>query len=464
MQIYDTLSRQKKELDYPKDKVLQIFVCGPTVYDYSHIGHARTYVAFDMFVKYLRYKGYKVKYLQNITDIDDKIINRAAENKEEPKKLAKRFEKEYHTDMEALGVTSIDEYQRATDHVPEIISQIERLLEKGVAYEIEGDGIYYDILKFAGYGKLSRRTALAAEDATSRIDESIKKHNKGDFALWKFSSQKTDEPTWPSPWGNGRPGWHIEDTAITEKHLGEQYDIHGGARDLIFPHHEAEIAQMEAISGKEPLVNYWMHPGFLTINGEKMSKSLNNFTTIKDTLKKYSPQTLRLFFTTKHYRSPIDYTPEGLDEAKSNEERLEEFWLNLKNIEINKDETSDTEEIVIIMSNFWDYLDDDFNTPKAFGELFRLVSFVYKQETLSAEGKEIVLEFLKTINNIFNMVDEQKMENAIKIPPDIIDLADKREKAREDKKWEKADELREKIEEAGYTVKDTEDGPQIKKK
>jgi cysteinyl-tRNA synthetase len=268
MKLYDTLSKRKKTFKPLNDKRVNLFVCGPTVYDYSHIGHARTYIAFDAFAKYLRFLSYNVRYIQNITDIDDKIIERADKLEQTPRQLAQNFETEYYRDMEKLGVDSVDKYARATDYIPQIINQTERLFTGGFAYEIKDDGVYFDISKFKNYGKLSGRTVESAEDATSRIDQSINKKNKGDFALWKLS--KSDEPSWDSPWGKGRPGWHIEDTAITESEFGPQYDIHGGARDLIFPHHEAEITQIESVSKKSPLVNYWMHTGFLTINGQKM--------------------------------------------------------------------------------------------------------------------------------------------------------------------------------------------------
>ncbi|MDP4010517.1 MAG: cysteine--tRNA ligase [Candidatus Spechtbacteria bacterium] len=460
MLVYDTLSGKKKEIKL-SEKTLRLFVCGPTVYDMPHMGHARTYVSFDMFVKYMRKQGYKIDYLQNITDIDDKIIQRANENKKTPQELAEHFEKEYYADMETLGISAVTKYLRATDHIPEIISQIQRLLEKNYAYQIDGDGIYFEVSKFADYGKLSGRTALQAEDATSRIDESVAKRNKGDFALWKFS--KPGEPEWESPWGPGRPGWHIEDTAITEKYFGPQYDIHGGGRDLIFPHHEAEIAQMEAISGKEPLVKFWMHPGFLTVSGEKMSKSLKNFITIRDALKEYSPQNLRLFFTTKHYRSPIDYTPNGVDEARSNEKKLEDFWLNLENI-LPNESPDQSKEIEKYINSFWGFLEDDFNTPRAFAELFQLIAFVYKTGSLSEQDRINITSFLKNMNAIFNVVSEDKLSVAINIPSEILKLADEREKMRQEKKWDKADILRRQIEDAGYEIKDTEEGPQIRKK
>jgi len=299
LKIYNTLSRKKEIFSplrqvrgKPKGKKVNLFVCGPTVYDFPHIGHARTYVVFDAFVKFLRQKGFKVFYLQNITDIDDKIIDRAKEKKITPKKLALLFEKEYLKDMKSLKVDSVTKYARATDYIKEIISQVKRLLDKSFAYQAK-DGIYYDISKFKNYGKLARRTILQAEDGVCRIDQAKGKRNRGDFCLWKLS--KNGEPKWESPFGWGRPGWHIEDTAICEKHFGFQYDIHGGARDLIFPHHEAEIAQMEALSDKSPMVKHWIHTGFLTVSDKKMSKSLGNFITIRDFQKKYPYRVLRLF-------------------------------------------------------------------------------------------------------------------------------------------------------------------------
>jgi len=308
IKLYNTLSRKKEAVRPKSGKKLNLFVCGITPYDQTHIGHARTYIVFDAFVRFLRLKGYKAFYLQNITDIEDKIIKRAKIAKVRPLQLARKFEKEYLNDMKALGILSVSKYARATAHIPEIISQVQRLLEKGYAYEVKGDGMYYNIAKFKEYGKLSGRTIGQAEDAVSRIDESVQKRNKGDFALWKFEVKAEHDPAWLSPWGPGRPGWHIEDTAITEKYFGSQYDLHGGARDLIFPHHEAEIAQMEAISGKKPMAKHWMHSGFLTVKGEKMSKSLGNFITVQEFLKKHSLRALRLLVLKTHYRSPIDYS------------------------------------------------------------------------------------------------------------------------------------------------------------
>ena len=274
LKLYSTLSRKREIFKSIKKGKVNLFVCGPTVYDYAHLGHAKTYIQFDIIVKYLRYKGYKVFYLQNITDIDDKIIKRANEEKVDWKEIVKKYKEEYLEDMKNLGVDSIDKYANATDYIPEIISQVKRLIDKGIAYKIS-DGYYFDLTKFKEYGKLAKRKTEQAEDAVSRIDENPEKRNKGDFCLWKF--KKENEPFWESELGEGRPGWHIEDTAITEKELGSQYDIHGGGLDLIFPHHEAEIAQMESISGKKPLVRYWMHIGFLKTKNRKMSNSSGNF-------------------------------------------------------------------------------------------------------------------------------------------------------------------------------------------
>ncbi len=469
LKICNTLTRKKEIFKPRKSKKVNIFVCGPTVYDYAHIGHARTYIAFDVIVKYLRKKGYNVFYLQNITDIDDKIINRAKEEEVSWKELARSFEREYKNDVKNLGINSISKYARATEHIKEIISQVERLLKKGFAYQIE-DGIYYDISKFKDYGKLSGRTALQAEDAVSRIDNSKKKKNKGDFCLWKFWSGKDWEPKWRSPWGYGRPGWHIEDTAITEKYFGPQYDIHGGARDLIFPHHEAEIAQMEAISGKKPLVKYWLHTGFLTINGQKMSKSLGNFITVKDFLKKYSPRILRLFIIKTHYRSPIDYSEKAISQVQNEIERIDEFVEKMQNAKLKVKNFhscllagKSKLKIDKFKNKFEKAMEDDFNTPKAMAiifELIREVNPLLDQGTIDKRAIKEILEFLKSVDEIFGFIFEQKKA---KIPEKIKKLAQRRAKLRKEKKWKEADRVREEIKKLGYEIQDTPLGTKIKK-
>ncbi len=295
MKIYNTMTRKKEEFKPLKENRIKMFVCGPTVYDKSHIGHGRTYISFDVIARYLKYKGYSVFYLQNITDIDDKIIKRADELGVEPLKLAKEFENRYIEDMETLGVENVNFYARAMEHLDEIINQIQTLVDKNFAYETP-TGVYFDEEKFPDFGKLSNRNI--EELNVHRVNPDPTKRNPGDFALWK---KRDENPAWDSPWGKGRPGWHIEDTAISETYFGGHFDIHGGGLDLIFPHHEAEIAQMESATGKKPMVKYWLHTGFLNVSGEKMSKSLGNFITINELLKEYDPQVFRFFVLSTHY-------------------------------------------------------------------------------------------------------------------------------------------------------------------
>ena len=460
LKLYNTLSRKKEPLKTRPGKKISLFVCGPTVYDFAHLGNARTYISFDAFVRFLRSQGYKVDYLQNITDIDDKIIKRAKQAKITPQALAKRFEKEYKKDMKALGIMSVSKYARATEHIKEIISQIKRLVQKGYAYKIDGDGLYYDILKFKDYGKLSGRTSLGAEDAVSRIDESVRKRNKGDFALWKVS--KKGEPKWKSPWGWGRPGWHIEDTAMTEKHFGVQYELHGGARDLIFPHHEAEIAQMEAISGKKPMAKHWMHSGFLTVEGEKMAKSLGNFITVQDFLKTHSARALRLLVLKAHYRSPIDYSDKLLLQTRRELKRIDEFVDTLRRYKGGGKAHLAMKQF---QQDFYHALEDDFNTPKAIATLFRLItksnSFLAK-DNLAVKDKEGITHFLKEVDSIFGFIFFAKAK--IVIPEAILKLADEREKYRKAKQWQKADETREKLLKRGWLIDDTPRGPRLKQK
>lgn len=438
-----------------------MFVCGPTVYDFSHIGHARTYIVFDVVAKYLRYRGYDVFYLQNITDIDDKIIERAKQKMINPGDLAQEYKEAYYEDMKSLGITAVSEYAPATQHIPEIISQVKQLLDGEIAYLIEEDGYYFDLSKFPDYGKLSGRTTQAAEDAVSRIDESIKKRNRGDFALWKLS--KPEEPGWDSKLGYGRPGWHIEDTAITEKHLGPQYDLHGGAQDLIFPHHEAEIAQMESISGLKPLVKYWLHPGFLTVNGQKMSKSLDNFLTIRDALKKYPAEAIRLMILMAYYRSPIDYSEENLKQAEAAVNRLVEFKNRLKSTKnLHSGSTTMLGLLDELKEKFESEMDNDFNTPKAIATIFdfvREVNALIDEGKIKPEDAEETLKMLGDFNQILGIIPEKTQE----IPSEIQKLVSERETARQNKNFARADNLRQQIKNLGYEVEDTNYGPLIKK-
>ena len=439
LKIYSTLSRKKEIFKSIKKNEVNLFVCGPTVYDYAHLGHAKTYTQFDIIVKYLRHKGYKVFYLQNITDIDDKIIKKANEEKTDWKEIVKKYREAYFQDIKNIGVDSINKYANATDYMLEIISQVKRLIEKGIAYKIS-DGYYFDLTKFKEYGKLAKRKITEKDDAVSRIDENPEKRNSGDFCLWKF--KKENEPFWKSELGEGRPGWHIEDTAITEKYFGSQYDIHGGGLDLIFPHHEAEIAQMESISGKKPLVRYWMHTGFLKINKTKMSKSLGNFSTIKDILKKYSPETIRYVFLSTHYRKPLDFSDKILENAKLSCERL-------KNICREIDDDGKINEKYL--EEFEKAMDDDFNFSKALQVLWKLV----RDEKTNGKYQTI-----KKIDEVFGL--KLLTKEKIKITKEIQKIIEEREKARKSKDWKKADELREALKNKGYYVNDTEHGAEIK--
>ncbi len=457
MKIYNTRTKKKEIIVAEKGKQINMFVCGPTVYDFSHLGHARTYLVFDAFAKYLKQSGFSVFYLQNITDIDDKIIARAKEKGISAAKLALGFEKEYLKDMKAIKISGVDKYAKATDHIKEIISQIKRLLDKGYAYKTE-DGVYYDIVKFKNYGRLSNRTALRTQDAISRIDDTKTKKNKGDFCLWKLS--KPEEPEWESPFGKGRPGWHIEDTAIAEKYFGYQYDIHGGARDLIFPHHEAEIAQMEAISGKRPMAKYWLHTGFLTIEGRKMSKSFGNFITIRDFLQKYSPEVLRFLVLKALWRSPIDYSEKSAEEAKAGLDKIREFLGKLAEIKIRKIGGDEIGKKILEKnkSDFYRFLDDDFNTPKAISALFKLIKEINKlidKNSICKERSFEIISFFQEADKILGILGKEKKSPP---PPTIKKLLAQREKFRIKKDWQSADDIRKKIEELGWKIEDTDKG------
>lgn len=450
--IYNTLTDKKEQL-LKTGKQVNLFVCGPTVYDFSHLGHARTYIAFDTIVRYLRQSGYKIYYLQNITDIDDKIIHRAEEDKKDVKTIARRFEKEYLKDMKALNVASVDKYARASAHIKEIQSQIERLIGKGFAYQTK-NGVYFEVKKLPDYGKLSRQN-LDELRSGYRIEPDQDKKDPLDFALWKTAE---NDPVWKSPRGDGRPGWHIEDTAITEKIFKNlQYDIHGGGIDLKFPHHECEIAQSEAISGKKPFVKLWMHTGHLLVNGEKMSKSLGNFVTIREFLKYNSPMVLRFIMLSHHYRSPIDYSESLATQASHTLNNLEYTIQKLDFVSRKTTNTSgkkliNTEEY---KKRFEDAMQDDFNTPEAIAALFSLVNdinpYIYK---ISKKEALNVGKFIK--KTISGLGIELKPR---KTPQKIEKMAAEREMLRSHQQFTQADALRKKIESLGYKVEDTPLGP-----
>lgn len=452
--LLSTLSSKKELVSPEKGKPLRVFVCGPTVYDFSHIGHGRTCVVFDALAKYLKSTGLDVFYLQNITNIDDKIIRRAEEEKTDFKTIAKKFTQIYLRDMRSLGVTAVSKYARATDYIPEIVKQIKILIEKKHAYVIEKDGIYFDVTTFKDYGKLSHRTTLQAEDGVSRIDESVNKRNKADFALWKFS--KTGEPKWETELGAGRPGWHIEDTAITEKFFGPQYDIHGGGVDNKFPHHEAEIAQQESASGKKPLVKIWLHTGFLTIEGEKMSKSLRNFITIGDFLKKHSAQVFRLLVLSSHYRSPINYVQKIGNENQIKWLGILEFLAKFKLIIAKKGgDGIGRRNLDEFKNNFAESLADDFNTPKALGALFTFMAFVNPRiwKSSKSEAREIYSSVSAALKALGFKIEFPEMPRKITI------LLRGREELRRNQQFTQSDRLRKKINDLGFGIEDTPLGP-----
>ena len=416
MDLYSTLSRTVEPFESLFPERISMFVCGPTVYDYSHLGHARTYVVFDVLAKYLRHTGKEVFYLQNITDVDDKIIDRADTEGISQKVLARKFEAEYLKDMHSLGIDSVSYYARATTHIPEILNQIKRLIERNAAYFTE-TGVYFNIDSFPRNGELSH------QDINKRVGRVIDptKRNPADFVLWKFGEY--GEYTWDSPWKRGRPGWHIEDTAIAEKYFGQQYDIHGGGLDLIFPHHEAEIAQMESLEGKHPLVRYWLHTGFLTVNGEKMSKSKGNFVTIRDVLNRWDKDTLRYFILLSHYRSPLLANREGIANSKKALEHIRA--VAIRDSGPNPDGRK----------AFTDAMESDLNTPMALAAV----------HTLASCGDIGALKEFGEILGI-NFLREESAPVSI--------LQDIRAELRARKQFEIADMIREKMTHAGITTTD----------
>lgn len=447
IEIYNTLTRRKEEFVPMVPGVVKMFVCGPTVYDLSHVGHAKTYTQFDFVARYLRKRGYNLTYAQNITDIDDKIIGRANELGIAPHELAAEYEASYREDMAILHNTSVDKYARAHEHIDQIVAQVQKLIERGHAYRLD-DGWYFDLRTFLGYGKLSGRTEIEAEDSVARIDENDKKRNPGDFALWK--ARKAGEPYWDTPLGQGRPGWHIEDTAITETLFGPQYDVHGGAMDLIFPHHEAEIAQMEAASGKEPLVRYWMHGGLLRVDGAKMAKSAGNFMTIRDALEVADFRTLRYAFLSQHYRSSMELNEVTIENSRSARRRVENF---ARLIDPSRPET----EASVALSKrvrdaFFGRLDDDFDTPGALAVLF---DFIREKNRSGESPGQSVASFLRDVDDLFDAfdLDVRKIDSAT-----IEAELDRRRELRVARKFHEADAIRSNLESRGIVIADTAEG------
>ncbi len=476
LRVYNTLSGKKEEfipIDPPK---VGLYACGVTVYDYCHIGHARSAVAFDVIRRYLEFSGYEVTYVRNYTDIDDKIIAKSLEENRDWGEIAETYIRVHDEDMDALGILRAHEEPRATDYIPQIIETVNTLVDKEFAYDIDGD-VYYEVGKFEPYGKLSGRKPDELK-AGARIEVDERKRDPLDFALWKRS--KPGEPIWESPWGDGRPGWHIECSAMSMALLGQSFDIHGGGKDLIFPHHENEIAQSEAANDK-PFAKYWIHNGFVNIDNEKMSKSLGNFFTIREVLEKYPAEVIRLFLLSTHYRSPLDFSDFHMDEARVRYERFMNLFVRVARAgTLDRDVDNDEGESLRYLTEnarpaFVEAMDDDFNTAAALGHLFSALPVLNavldradaSDGTVSEGWREGVdgffIEFGPVLGFFEDGIEEGNryfgIEDAGGVPDDEAHaLLAGREKARQDKDWVRADELRDQIAELGFSIQDTPQG------
>ncbi len=470
IRIFNTLTKKKEFFETVEPRKVRMYVCGPTVYDSSHMGHARSVVVFDVIVRYLRNQGYEVTYVRNFTDIDDKIINRANELGIDTKELAEKYIKEFYEDMDALNVRRATLEPRATEHIGDIIEVVQKLIEKKMAYPLDGD-VYFSVESFKEYGKLSGRK-LEDMEAGARVAVDERKRNPFDFALWK--SAKPGEPAWESPWGKGRPGWHIECTAMSSSLLGETIDIHGGGKDLVFPHHENEIAQSEAAFGKK-FVRYWIHNGFVNINQEKMSKSLGNFLLIKDIIKIYHPESIRLFLLSNHYRSPIDFNEKAMEEASG---ALEKIYTFLERVEDQPGMPGKSDkQSGHLWQQFCDAMNDDFNTAQGLGVLFSAVRNLNRildesGDQLSHEdweqiktGYSDVLEigdilgiFKQSPKNYFEQKRQKGLKNEAIDPKLIEKMVEERTEARKAKDWAKADKIRDELLDMNIILEDRADG------
>jgi len=463
LKVYNTLTRRLETFKPRHGKKVQMFVCGQTVYDDAHMGHAKTYVQFDIIARWLRRLGYNLFYVQNITDVDDKIINRAKERSVDPLKLAEQYTLRFLEDMEALGVKkNVDMFPKTTDYIPQMIDQIKTLIEKGYAYVVEGD-VYFNVVKFKDYTKLSRMSI--DELKKHRIEPDPRKKNPFDFSLWK--KQKLGELAWDSPWGKGRPGWHIEDTAMTWAIFGPQYDLHGGGSEHIFPHHTNEIAQAEAASGKKPFVKYWLHVGMLQIGGVEMHKSLGNFIPIREMLTRYDAEVIRLYYASTHYRKPIEFEEKRMEEPKRELEYLYNTLSNIRNAASNEGE--EPKELKKLLNetkkNFADAMNNDFNTPLALTHLYALArkanTLVGKQK-INSKLAEDIINAMQELGNVLGIL-EKEVPTEEELPKEVKELVARREEARNRKEWKKADAIREQIRKLGFVLEDTAEGPRWRK-
>ncbi|HBG0708868.1 cysteine--tRNA ligase [Clostridioides difficile] len=464
MKVYNTLTRTKEEFVPLEEGKVKMYVCGPTVYNYIHIGNARPFIIFDTLRRYLEYRGYDVTYVQNFTDVDDKIINRSHEEGISPEEVAAKYIKEYFVDCDGLGIKRATVHPQVTDNIQQIIEFIKELEDKGYAYVVNGD-VYFDTNKFEGYGKLSGQKQEDLE-AGARIEVNDQKRHPMDFVLWK--AKKEGEPGWNSPWGEGRPGWHIECSVMSKRYLGETIDIHAGGQDLTFPHHENEIAQSEARSGKI-FSKYWMHNGYININDEKMSKSKGNFFTVRDISKLYDLEIVRFFMLSAHYRNPVNFSDEMLNQAKAGLERLYntkeklEFTLsNLVESPLTEKEVELVKELDDFRQKFIDAMDDDVNTADAVSVIFELAKLINSNvdENSSLEFAKKCLDEFNELTGVLNIVNKKK---DTVLDKDIEELIQKRTDAKKNKEFQLADDIRQQLLDMGIVLEDTRQGVKWKR-
>jgi cysteinyl-tRNA synthetase len=449
VKVYNTLSSREEEF-VPQGDVVKMYVCGVTPYAECHLGHAMSYVVFDIVRRYLEFRGYKVKHVQNFTDIDDKIINRAQQSGVSPGELAEKFMAQYFVDMDRLNVRRAHVYPRATEEIPKIIEVVQGLIDKGHAYESQGD-VYFRVKSDPDYGKLGHQSPDDLQ-AGARVEVGIEKEHPLDFALWK--AVKPGEPWWESPWGKGRPGWHIECSAMSMRYLGETLDIHGGGQDLIFPHHENEIAQSEGFTGVTPFVKYWLHNGFVQLGGEKMSKSLGIFVTLKQALDRFSPDAIRLFILSSHYRSPINFSEEGVAAAEKGVERLRQAAF--ADSQRGSGDSSGAVDTEPFRQRFIEAMDHDFNSPQALAALFDLAREINRTMDQGADprgAQQILRELAGVLGFSF-----EKPEVDLAAKPFIDLLVSLRTELRKEKHWQMADRIRTSLKDLGVVLEDTPQG------
>ncbi len=464
MRVYNTLSRAKEEFVPLTPGEVRMYVCGVTVYDLCHIGHARSAVVFDVIRRYLAFKGYRVTFVKNFTDVDDKIIRRANEEGVPALEVSERYVAEFQKDMAAIGVLGADVEPKATEHIPEMIALIDRLVAGGFAYVVDGD-VYFEIRRFSPYGRLSGKN-LDELLAGARVEVDERKRDPRDFALWKAS--KPGEPAWPSPWGAGRPGWHIECSAMSMRYLGESFDIHGGGEDLVFPHHECEIAQAEAATRK-PFARYWIHNGFVNMGAEKMSKSLGNILTIREIVKRHSPEALRLWMLGTHYRHPIEWSEERVREAARALERLTRLIRDVQTFWAGPPMVAGAPEAPgAFRARFEAAMDDDFNTSQAVGVLFDLSRALYEYGERASADPDARAAFVSGVGELGRLMRTLGLlEHGGELagpPPEVARLVEARGEARARRDWKRADQLRDEIRRRGWVVEDTPSGPRVTRK